>query len=288
MAVSLIDAPGGQRRVETGVGTVEKLEPGSRNTAVTIKADHLRLPVTAWADGNDAGLIAALEGAMASRQRVEYRVEVKRKPKIDAAVPLDDVDKFDRVRDLVSITPAGATVSGASSSAGTAAAPPAGVNTPPPERSPDDDPGPTEPGAAAPAGVVVEGRPWQRCNSDGSPNLGSYAMQATVGMTEFAHRLQVDHRQRAGEPGLPTENQIRGLARHLLNAADLAQAELRTDGKADRMDASHARARGAVRLAVEVLPVPWDAQTAVERQTWAESVAAYAATLLRVAVELDR
>lgn len=324
MAVSLIDAPGGQRRVETGVGIVTKIEgSGGRNVQVHIKADHLRLPVTGWADTHDAGLIAAAEGALASRQQVEYRVETKRKAKIDPGVPLDDVDKFDRVRDLVAIAPVGSsplpvpTASPRVAKPETPAAPPAppasseaaflasasgdpGPTEPAPptpqlneafERipvhEPSGDPGPVEPGAAAPAGQLVEGKPWQRYNSDGSTNLGSYALQAAIGMAELAHRLQVEHRQRSGIPGLPTEDQLRGLARCLLTAADAAQAAHRSDGKPDRMDNSHARARGAVRMAVEVLPVPWGASND-DRRRWTEELGNYAAVLLRVAVELDQ
>lgn len=324
MAVSLIDAPGGQRRVETGVGIVTKVEraDGARNAQVWIDASHLRKPVTGWADTHDAGLFAAVEGALAARQQVEYRVEVKRKASIDAEVPLDDVPIFDRVRDLVALRPAGSSPLPVSPPSGSAAKPetPAPAPAPPPPasseaaflasasgdpgptepdaprqngapaRQPDagGDPGPVEPGAAAPAGQLVEGKPWQRYNSDGSTNLGSYALQAAIGMAELAHRLQVDHRQRSGIPGLPTEDQIRGLARWLLWAADQAQARLRSDGKPDRMDSSHARARGAVRMAVEVLPVPWGATTNEERRRWADALADYAAALLRVAVELDQ
>lgn len=328
MAVSLITAADGQRRVETGVGTVSKIErkPGGRNAEVSIAAEHLRLPVKGWADTHDAGLMARLEGAMAARTPVEYRVETHRKAKIDPALPLDDVDKFDRVRDLIDVRPVGSpAASSTTATGGTASA--ARPAPAPDERphDPDGDPGPTEPDGPAPSGSaarderaetrtappasgarpgpsepppvapppargprIAEAKPWEPLNSDGSVNLGSYAVTASLSMVELAHDLLLERIRDLGGDEVEdlTLAQVRSLARRLLDAADGAQAAVRGDGRIDRMDASHTRARGAVRTALDLYPVPWGASE-VDRTQWVTNLASHAGALIRLALDLD-
>jgi hypothetical protein len=136
---------------------------------------------------------------------------------------------------------------------------------------------------------VVEGKPWELRNGDGSLNLDSYAYRAVVDFVEFAH-YQVTRRLEdalaAGEP--PPEfrlGQVEALAKTLLEAADRVQALTRLDGQSDRMDGSHYRARSAVRTALKVYPVPWgvDAET---RKAWLDEVVAHAAALLRISYDL--
>lgn len=134
---------------------------------------------------------------------------------------------------------------------------------------------------------VAEGRPWEERNSDGSLNLGSNAVAAAEGMVLFAHDL---FRERAlaldadefASP--PSPGQVRALARRLLEAADRVQAAAREDGRYDRMDNSHRRARAAVRAAVELNPVPWGYPDGYDR--WVADVVDYAGMLLTTTLSL--
>lgn len=314
---------GAECSVETGLGTVVKIEheEGKRNAHVTIDAEHLRQPVKAWADMEDHRLTGPLLAALDQKLRVAYRIVVKRKKNIDPELPLDKVTTFDRVRDLVSVEPgvAPASTNGSSSppqAAQDAPAPPRAANGA--GAAPSAPPGPpmatcgvcsfglSTDGSAVtlPDGSQVhaecasqvttssggrrlmqEGKPWEALNPDGSPNLGSYQAQASIGMVGMAHKLLIEHRTRTGEATMPTPGQVRSLAHVLLAAADVAQASLRSDHQVDRMAQSHARARGLVHTALEAFPVPWGAGDA-ERAQWASQLGAYTIDLLRVAASL--
>lgn len=136
------------------------------------------------------------------------------------------------------------------------------------------------------AARVAEARPWEPYNSDGSLNLGSYEVLATAGMVELSHELLL---ARSG-PGSFTMDELRRLARTLLAAADQVQANVRSDGRSDRMDASHTRARGAIRTALEAHPVPWgvpsEPPSPAEKAAWVEELVAWATLLMEAAVDL--
>lgn len=136
---------------------------------------------------------------------------------------------------------------------------------------------------------VAEARPWEPFNSDGSLNLGSYAMLATVGMVELAHRLAAERTAKVlaetGVSGSVSMAQVKSLARTLLEAADQVQAANREDGHVDRMDSSHTRSRGAVRESLWVFPVPWGASPE-DQAAWLGKLTAHATGLVRIAVEL--
>lgn len=138
---------------------------------------------------------------------------------------------------------------------------------------------------------IEEAKPWEPYNSDGSLNLGSYAVNASDGFTLLAHDLLLARaatlaRSEGRPPAAPTEDKLRRLTRRLLRAADRCQATARADGRADRMDTSHSRARGCVRSALDAHPVPWDAATAADLDAWEVDLATYAAVLFRVAISL--
>lgn len=104
---------------------------------------------------------------------------------------------------------------------------------------------------------IREGKQWEEENSDHSPNVGSYAVQAAAGMVDLAVELTLA----AGR--VPVERHIRWAATRLLEAADDIQAGVRADGRADRMDTSHARARGMLRTVLTFVPFPIDGATDV-------------------------
>src|SRR5690606_31982950 len=84
----------------------------------------------------------------------------------------------------------------------------------------------------------------------------------------------------------PTLAKTTYLARVLLRCADVAQAAIRADGWVDRQQASHTRARGAVRSACEVLPPPIGADEPA-RAAWEVAVTQRAIDLLVIAAALD-
>jgi hypothetical protein len=99
VATETID--GAEVRVESGTGTVEKLDRRERNIGVHIRSDNrqMRELVTGWLDSMSLGEDAhpqLVEGC-----RVEYRIHVRRKAGVDPDVPIAKVASRDKVRDLV-------------------------------------------------------------------------------------------------------------------------------------------------------------------------------------------
>lgn len=173
------------------------------------------------------------------------------------------------------------------------ASPPPGDDPSPAD--PHDDTTPAEPSAPPaeptpdpprPTFRVMEGRPWEFANSDGTLNLGSYAFQAAEGIVLLAQEQLLERARRAeGQFVAPKVPQIRRLARLLLKAADNAQAALRSDGQVVRMASSHSRARSAVRASLAIYPVPTGA-TPEELEDWVVELGGHAAHLLQLSVDL--
>ena len=289
MSANLVNDPTrGEVRVEEGEGIIEKLgDQAKRNVQVEIRATHtnLRHPVKGWLDtwGNEAARDVALQ-AHAEGRAVRYRIETHRKDSVAIDRPLADLGNDEKVRDLVSLQ----LLAGAPAGAG--AAPAENARQAAPERpsapEPADDGGvdPTADNAAQEPTArrgpkLAEAKPWEHANSDGSLNLGSYEVTAAVGMVELAYEQLVSR----GEPF--TIPQARYLGRHLLTAADNAQSAIRPDGRVDRMDNSHTRARGAVRTALERIGVPWGAEKPAVA-TWVDELAAEAAAILQAGIAL--
>lgn len=152
---------------------------------------------------------------------------------------------------------------------------------------PDPEPSPAP--AARGRGRVQEGKPWEELNTDGSLNPGSYAFTAAMSAVAKAHELVLRHNRDLASGG-PVETPripvVRSIARRLLEAADRVQANTREDGKFDRMDASHTRARGAVYESLDAFPVPWGVgadQAIVD--AWLAQLTEHATGLCRLAFE---
>lgn len=301
MGVTLEQRPGGEVRIETGRGIVVELGPGDkRNRQVKFRATHADLKelVTGWLDteGSPAEMVALVERAFAERFEVAYRVEVRRKDGADPATPIGDVGNREKVRDLVLVAPsAEAAVGSTTSSTPPPAQEPAGsAASPPPPADPGSEPGEgprgPENGSGGPGPRVAEGKAWEEHNSDGSPNVGSWHVLAAAGMVDLAVELltaRAAELETAGQPFEfpPAPAKVKNLARTLLHVADHVQATARSDGHVSRGDSSHTRARGVVRTALALYPVPWDGD-AEARAVWADTLGEYAAGLLRIAVGL--
>lgn len=154
------------------------------------------------------------------------------------------------------------------------------------EPSPGDPPATDPPAERRPQPKITEGRPWEFTNSDGSLNPGSYAYQAAEGIVLLAQEQLLERARRAEGPFVaPSLGQIRGLAKRLLRASDLAQQHVRADGHVARMAASHARARAAIRASLSVHPVPWGAGNDAQ-EAWVQALSGHAAGLLAITVDL--
>lgn len=188
----------------------------------------------------------------------------------------------------------------AAEDAATDTSPPIGAGEGPQEQG-DAPSGPQEPptgsaplsppAARSPRrGRHEEARPWDYYNTDGSLNPGSYAMTAAVGMVELAAQLILEHNRVTGAATgrpveTPTRGQVLNLARRLIGAADEVQMNIRADGYSDRMDMSHTRARGAIRSALDLYPVPFGAERD-DRDRWHADLVAYGTLLLEVSSTL--
>lgn len=325
-----VDDKRGEFRRETGYGRVTKVEhsDGKRNARVEVDAEHLRQPVAGWVDTFQADAWTAAQRSKADGLRVAYAVDVVRKRNVDAAVAFDQLTKEQKVREvahLVIVNGDGAPVEPGvevgwltnagrqatesrqaarrdpAETAGEAPDSPAEPRNEP--GTANDEPAPPPPPEEPPAGTpptpsmrgrrgprIEEAKPWEPFNTDGSVNLGSYAVTASLGMAELAYELIMErNRTEAARTGAalvpPPWGQVKALARRLLSACDRAQAALRSDGRVDRMDNSHTRARGAVRSALDVYPVPWGAEAA-DVGAWVDTLAAHATELIRIAVAL--
>lgn len=136
---------------------------------------------------------------------------------------------------------------------------------------------------------IQEGRAWDPTNSDGSLNVGSYEVAAGVGATDLAFEL-LTGQHNFWDVTVPVDDpdfwlRVNDLAAALLNAADIAQAAARNDGRHDRFAGSHPRARGAVRTVLAAHPAP-DLADRDAVAAWGIALGDTAARLLVTAIGL--
>lgn len=292
---TLTTEAGGQIRVEDGVGTLVKVDrrEGARNARVEIDADHLREPVVGWADLHDDQLAAALNAALDGGGKVGYRIEVRAKDR-SSTDPLDRLGNRDKIRELVGLYPPDGVPPTDRPLGDAPSRPVSGPTSPPAGRQPEprgDTPTPAPRRADSPTGrrpLATEGKPWEAHNSDGRPNLGSYAVTGTLSALRLAQALILE-RAAAGDDVArtlkPDVRTIRALGHQLLDATDRVQVAV-DGGRRDRMAKSHEAARRAVGTALHVHPVPFGA-TPADRAAWKDALVDHAAGLLRVALELN-
>lgn len=287
MAVEMVvDDKWGELRRETGFGTITDLaqQNGQRNAHLSLKAEQLKEAVTGWIDTTgDRDIHLAALAAFTGGQRVFYRIETRRKTAGDET-PFAQLDKRAKTREVKEITAVDGKGVPVTSTLPVAPTPPALNPGPDPEPEPEGE-GEARPATRRPGARVAEAKPWEALNSDGSLNLGSFAVTATEAMVELAHELLVA-RWRAGEVDEPpTDKQLTRIAQMLLTAADKVQAAARADGHADRLDNSHNRARAAIRAALAVHPVPFGAPPPAP-SLWADELVATASMFMSVVLAL--
>lgn len=287
MAVWTDNTSTGEVRVETGTGLITELkhEHGKRNAQMIVKATHhdLRDPVTGWIDTADSGVWDIAQQAFADHFEIDYRIEVHRKADVDKTKPLKELGNREKVRDVAALARKGELSE-------IDRTPPAD-STPVPETPPHAPAPPAAPQQPQRRPRVAEAKPWELYNSDGSLNLGCWSFQAASEFMGLAHKLVGHHNTQVGEETGTTPEfrlpPVAKLAATLLDAADQVQANIRPDGRHDRLDNSHVRARWAIRDALYQHPVPWgsDGET---RQQWLEQLVAHATEILHLAVEIFR
>lgn len=119
---------------------------------------------------------------------------------------------------------------------------------------------------------------YKMFNTDGRPNLGSYAVGAMFGAERFAIGLIADKQEQdagEGEVAAPVDlAQAAALADVLIGIADRVQVETAGGGRADRTAQSHIRARSLVFDSIERRhPVPFGGDTQA-RTEWADAIVA--------------
>lgn len=158
MAVAkVVGADGAEIMIQTGVGVVIKVEPkGGRNAKVVIRANHLREEVTGWVDMQGPVWPRVRYAVEHQDKEIWYRIDVHRVRDVPPEKPFDDLEKREKIRDLVAIerpenaqpVPGGATYYD----------PPAAPSSAPPGPSPVPPavPPATAPPAAAPAPLATD------------------------------------------------------------------------------------------------------------------------------------
>lgn len=159
MAKVLEDRPDvGQVSVETGQGWIaEVAEPQGRNAKVTMRADHLNDPVSAWVDTTNGDLYDLVRRACSEGRRISYRVVVKRKKGEPTDVPLAEIGTRQRIRDLEAVELAGAV-------------------TGPPPSVPDSAPAPTA-ASGSPSDALI-------CGNCGGDLRGSGPVRSVNGVPQ--------------------------------------------------------------------------------------------------------
>jgi len=92
---------------------------------------------------------------------------------------------------------------------------------------------------------------------DGSPNYGSRAFQAVISCVDFAYEA-VEKALLTSTLATDEDEMIKHVARCILHVSDISQCRLSKRPRPDRFHITHARARGAMREAMQVSLPPID------------------------------
>lgn len=255
---TLKDERGAEYLVTKGFGKINSItwpEEGKRNAHVEITPEgNLQYPVKGWADSTDPDIHSVL---VDQPDRVEYRVETHREQDLDPSIPIEEVDKRKKFRRMIVLKRASAN--------GNREVP----NEPPAQPGPKANDAPGD-------------RPAMRSGGD---RTDTWAYGATLGLAELAFELLVA--AGGAERGQLNPKTVKGLAERLLAVADGGQECVRA--AVDRNANSHTRARGALRSALALYPVPLD-MAPVELDealdAWQERMTRAVCLLMRVGLEL--
>lgn len=257
--------------VQRGIGEVKDINPheNGKVAQIQIRTEGLKFAQKAWIN-MDTPQFKAVQEAYDNRGTIEYRIESQRKLKNDSTK--------EAIARTLPIGELRATTEIARDNTKTLLV---GVNgelteeavTHPKEdpsqagRRPAADPdiakaataasnaqsAPATQGNASRGGGsnLTEEPPFKEFNSDGTVNLGSYAVQAAVGAELFVRKALT------ARNAAVSEDDVVHYASISLAIADKIQAYVTKKGRADRMATSHTRVRAFVYDVIEhFLPIP--------------------------------
>lgn len=247
--------------VQKGTGMIVSIKPGTTNVTaqVAVKNENpkVKFPIMGWVPVSDP-IYPLIQEAFDAQTPIEYRLESQRKNSEPRDTPIGPLrETMDLAREHT--TPIFAGINGQLSSEAVTnpAEDPApggrirAVDTPAPApavQQPAQNQNQNQYSQGNSNGNVTEEPPFKETNSDGSPNYGSYAIQAAVGAESLVRRMLADRNA--------SSDTVAHYAIVLLAIADKVQSYV-TNKKPSRMAGSHTRVRGIVYDTVEnFYPIP--------------------------------
>lgn len=287
--------------VQRGTGTISKIEhhANGKVASVAIKTEGLRFATSAWVNLSDP-TFPVLVKAYDENREVDYRVESQRKAKIPRNVPIATIrageENYDPKADVKSII-AGVRIANEGEMVYSAE-----MVTDPAE---DPAPGgrisareqnqtrnaqaasqqPTAPqnNNQPPAGGS-DGRPYQRTNMDGTPNLDSFATIAAVGVEGFIRRHLTEHGWTPYDQDFP--NEVYGYSMAVIAAVDSIQSYL-TKRPVDRSAHSHTRIRGVAFSTIEDNPLSAVREGTMSKADWHALIGRITLNRMKMIIDID-
>jgi len=255
--------------VQRGTGEVKDITPheNGKVAQIQIRTEGLKFAQKAWIN-TETPQYKVIQEAYENRTPIEYRIESQRKLKNDATkqpIPRDTPIAELRSSTEIARENTKTLLVGVNGELTDEAVTHPKEDPSQAGRRPAQDPDiakaqavQSAAPAAAPANYTqprgasaTEEPPYKEYNSDGSLNLGSYAVQAAVGAELFVRKALIASGVNA------TEEDIVRYASISLAIADKIQAYVTKKPRADRMATSHARVRSLVYDVIDnFLPIP--------------------------------
>lgn len=277
--------------VETGTGTVNKIEPHDNGTAVSVSIKNsnpkVKYPSAGWINSDDP-LFQLVQDAHESGREITYRIESQRKSHVDRTLPIaplranTEIAKENVVRvfaaldgtlSLEAVTnPAEDPTSSGRIRATPTPTPTAPQFTEPnltPQKPQNPLPNPTNeqaPQQTAPhtRTAVTEAVPWEYYNSDGTINFGSMWFTAASQAERFIRENITAHEGKKSKLLTPTVDiHVNALTRGLLSVMDAVAISTQKIVYNQTLSPSwraqfHARIRGIVYDTIEnYFPLPF-------------------------------
>lgn len=254
--------------VQTGTGIVGDITRKEKTANVSFKVEGLKHRIHGWISLDDP-VFALAEEAHSQGKEVNFRIESQRKKDVDISIPIEELrETMEKAKENTIIILAA--INGQLSKEAVTI--------------PENDPvtgdrvraTPKAEATVSPAASsngrahATEEPAWRPFNSDGRPNLGSYAMSGIIGAESTARSYLVEQGiVNPAEFGTPeVESKVIYVTRALLDISDKAQTSSpELLNKADRNASSHTRARSVVYDTLKY--VPFDATSP---QDWKQKV----------------
>lgn len=257
------DGRGAEVYVQTGTGRIVDIAPGNsgKSFKVSFRVDGLKYLINGWV-GVDDPVLELARAAQDQGREVNFRVESQRKKDIDPSIPISELRATaeEAKEHTVSIL---AAIDGTLSLEAVTIpendpAPGGRVRATPQNATPANGGGGNNGTSRAHA---TEEPAWKPFNSDGRPNLGSYAVSGIIGAESTARSYLVE--RGVVDPAAfgteQVEDEVIRLTQALLEISDATQVSVPSlVKKVDRNATSHARARSVVYDTLKYVPYNGD------------------------------